>query len=70
MNREAIVSHDPARLNLLDGLFIERDRSWVHIRRSNTESVMRVTAEADTQTEAQALVDQYLGMMEHIPRLS
>lgn len=63
-------THDPARLNLLDGLFIERDRSWVHIRRSNTESVMRVTAEADTQTEAQALVDQYLGMMEHIPRLS
>lgn len=51
---------DGERVNLLDGLFIDRDREWVHIRRSNTETVMRVTAEAGTQEAARALVDTYM----------
>ena len=45
---------------MLDGLFIDRGDEWVHIRRSNTETVMRVTAEAHTPEAARALVDQYL----------
>lgn len=54
---------DPARINLLDGLFIDRGDSWVHIRRSNTETVMRVTAEAPSTAAARALVDEYLGQV-------
>jgi len=41
--------------NLLDGILIEFENSWVHVRRSNTEPVLRVTAEAPTEAEAAAL---------------
>ncbi|MGA1529955.1 MAG: phosphoglucosamine mutase [Kiritimatiellia bacterium] len=44
----------------LDGLFIDQGDRWVHIRRSNTETVMRITAEAPTLDEARALVDEYV----------
>lgn len=56
-------AHDPARVDLLDGLFINLDHAWVHVRRSNTESVMRVTAEAEGADKAAALVEQYARMI-------
>jgi len=52
-------SHDPEKLNLLDGVFIDRGDSWIHVRRSNTESVIRITAEAQTAEAAKALVTEY-----------
>jgi len=53
-------THDPSTLNLLDGVFIDLGTSsWVHIRRSNTESVMRVTAEADNVETARSIVEEY-----------
>lgn len=58
--------HAPERINLLDGLFINLDHGWVHVRRSNTESVMRVTAEAESPEAARALVDTYLGMIQEV----
>jgi len=62
--RQIRHAHDPAQINLLDGVFIDKGASWVHIRRSNTESVMRVTAEAEGAVAARALVDEYLNMIE------
>lgn len=44
--------------NLLDGVFIEFPEGWVHARRSNTEPVLRITAEARTEVEAAALADR------------
>src|SRR5438270_553290 len=40
-----------------DGIKIARDGGWVHLRVSNTESVIRVIAEAETEQGAQGLVD-------------
>ena len=54
------------RINLLDGLFIDMDDAWVHIRRSNTETVMRVTAEASTAAAARALVDEYMNRIKEM----
>jgi phosphomannomutase len=48
-----------ARANLEDGLRLDWDDRWVHLRASNTEPVMRIIAEAATQPAAQALVDEY-----------
>lgn len=39
------------------------DRSWLHIRPSNTEPVMRVVAEADTEDEAGALANEAAGVL-------
>ena len=38
-----------------DGLWFGKERSWVHVRASNTEPVIRVIAEAPSVAEAEAL---------------
>ncbi|MDT7809126.1 MAG: phosphomannomutase [Acidobacteriota bacterium] len=40
-----------------DGIKITRPDGWVHVRVSNTESLIRVIAEADTPERAQELLD-------------
>jgi phosphomannomutase len=46
-------------LNKEDGLkFIFNDHSWVHVRESNTEPIIRIIAEAPTTDQAQYLVNQ------------
>ncbi len=44
------------KMNLLDGVYVDFGESWVHVRRSNTEPVIRITAESPSQAEAQRLV--------------
>ncbi|MFT7511604.1 MAG: phosphomannomutase [Candidatus Omnitrophota bacterium] len=45
------------KLNLIDGVFADLGDKWFHVRPSNTESVIRVLAEAPSAEEAKALVD-------------
>ncbi len=42
----------------LDGLKIDFPSSWVHVRGSNTEPIIRIYAEAPTPEEARDLVDK------------
>ena len=46
----------PAKINNLDGVKIEFENSWINIRKSNTEPIIRVMAEAKSQKEAERLV--------------
>lgn len=48
-----------------DGLKLEFERSWVHIRQSNTEPIVRIYAEAPTRAEAEDLAMQYHTMLQH-----
>jgi phosphomannomutase len=41
-----------------DGVRIDLDQGWVHLRASNTEPIVRVIAEAATTAEAEALADR------------
>lgn len=43
----------------LDGLKIRFSDSWVHVRPSNTEPILRVYTEAPTEDKAQALADRF-----------
>ncbi|RMF57628.1 MAG: phosphoglucosamine mutase [Calditrichaeota bacterium] len=43
------------KLDFTDGVKIVREKSWVHIRPSNTEPIMRIIAEAPSLEEARAL---------------
>ena len=45
-------------LNLLDGVHVDFGDSWIHARRSNTEPVIRVMAEAPTREKAEKLADE------------
>jgi phosphomannomutase len=46
-------------ISTIDGLKIDFPSKWVHMRPSNTEPILRVYAEAETENEAQALVDRF-----------
>ena len=45
-------------INEIDGLKIDFKESWVHLRKSNTEPIIRIYSEAMTENEANRLVDQ------------
>ncbi len=53
--RQQYADHD---ITNVDGLFIDMGDRWVQVRRSNTEPVLRIIAEAPTIDESEALIDQ------------
>lgn len=61
---ETAHKHDP--YNTIDGLKIDFPDSWVHLRKSNTEPIIRIYAEGATQAEAAKLVNAIKGEVEEI----
>jgi phosphomannomutase len=51
------------RINPLDGIRIDFEDSWLHIRKSNTEPLVRVIAEARSEREASRLITQGLKIL-------
>ncbi|MDR2520768.1 MAG: phosphoglucosamine mutase [Bacteroidales bacterium OttesenSCG-928-I14] len=52
------------QLDDVDGLKIDfQDNSWVHFRKSNTEAILRVYAEASTQLKADRLVKSVIDLI-------
>ncbi|MHC4083100.1 MAG: phosphohexomutase domain-containing protein, partial [Planctomycetota bacterium] len=47
-----------AKLNTDDGLRVDLDDGWVHLRPSNTEPIVRLIAEASTAQRTQELIDE------------
>jgi len=47
-----------AKINLEDGLRIDFKNSWVQIRKSNTEPIIRIISEAESKEQAQKLISQ------------
>ncbi len=47
-------------LNEIDGLKILFEREWVHLRKSNTEPIVRVYSESDSMDKAQALAERFV----------
>ena len=54
--REAFASRQDAAFNDDDGLRVDLPEGWVSVRASNTEPILRVTAEAADRDAAEALV--------------
>jgi phosphomannomutase len=48
------------RINTLDGLKIDFDEGWVHLRKSNTEPIIRIYSEGKTPESALDLADKVL----------
>ncbi len=47
-------------MDLLDGVKIDFENSWVHMRKSNTEPIVRVISEAPTGEEARTLGERFM----------
>lgn len=54
----------------IDGLKIEFDKEWVHLRRSNTEPIIRIYSEASTETVAENLAAKIISDIKEILKLS
>ncbi len=54
---------DGERMDFRDGIKILLPLSWVHIRESNTEPIVRIMAEAPSEKEAKELVRRVLGVV-------
>ncbi|MFN3344262.1 MAG: phosphoglucosamine mutase [Chloroherpetonaceae bacterium] len=50
-------SHE--RLTTIDGVKIDFAESWVHLRKSNTEPIVRIYAEAKTKADAESLAKRF-----------
>ena len=57
-------------INDIDGVKItfEAEKQWVHLRRSNTEPIIRIYSEAPTQEAAEALAERVVGIAQKIIR--
>ncbi|MBW7908542.1 MAG: phosphoglucosamine mutase [Kiritimatiellae bacterium] len=56
--RELRRHYAERKMNFLDGLFIEFEQAWAHVRRSNTEPVIRLAVEAPDREQANARADE------------
>ena len=56
-------------VNDVDGVRIDFDNCWVHLRKSNTEPIIRVYSEAPTMEEADKLAQQIIADAKHIAKL-
>jgi phosphomannomutase len=50
----------------IDGLKIDFEQSWVHLRKSNTEPIIRIYSEATSKIEADALAVRFIGEIKNI----
>jgi phosphomannomutase len=53
-------SYKNQQVNLIDGVKIDFENEWVHLRKSNTEPIIRIYTEAETQLKAQDLANQII----------
>ncbi|WP_350291845.1 phosphoglucosamine mutase [uncultured Croceitalea sp.] len=53
-------------VSTIDGVKIDFAENWVHLRKSNTEPIIRIYTEAKSQTVADALADRIIGEIKDI----
>ncbi|WP_456441279.1 phosphoglucosamine mutase [Psychroserpens sp.] len=64
---EANYAHE--NLTTIDGVKIDFSNSWVHLRKSNTEPIIRIYTEAPSQKEADSLADRIISEIKAIANI-
>ncbi len=64
---ESNYSHE--RLTTIDGVKIDFDHCWVHLRKSNTEPIIRIYTEAQSQDKADQLADRIINEIKDIANI-
>ncbi len=55
-------------VNTIDGVKIEFDKEWVHLRKSNTEPIIRIYSESDSMTKADHLANKIIDDIRELVR--
>ena len=53
-------------VNTIDGVKIELGKEWVHLRKSNTEPIIRIYAESESQDKANALGQRFINEIKNV----
>lgn len=53
-------------ISTIDGVKIDFPTEWVHLRKSNTEPIIRIYTEAPTQSEADVLAERFVSELKQI----
>lgn len=53
-------NYQTEQISTIDGVKIDFDYEWVHLRKSNTEPIIRIYTEAPTQLKADALAERFV----------
>ncbi len=61
---ESKYKHD--EITTIDGVKIDFPENWVHLRKSNTEPIIRIYTEAESQPEADSLADRIISEIKDI----
>jgi len=56
-------------INTIDGVKIDFSNSWVHLRKSNTEPIIRIYTEAPSQQEADELADKIIAEIKAVANI-
>ena len=64
--REMKARYINENVNDIDGVKIDFPENWVHLRKSNTEPIIRIYTEAKSQAEADALAQRFIGEIKDI----
>ncbi|WP_431121269.1 phosphoglucosamine mutase [Flagellimonas flava] len=57
-------------VSTVDGVKIDFAENWVHLRKSNTEPIIRIYTEAKSQSDADALADRIIGEIKEVAGLA
>jgi phosphomannomutase len=50
-------------MDLTDGVKVSLPHGWLHVRGSNTEPIIRISAEAGNELDARQITDSILGLV-------
>jgi phosphomannomutase len=63
---EIRVKYKNQPINDVDGVRIDFDNQWVHLRKSNTEPIIRIYAESETLATADNLANKIIADIKEI----
>lgn len=67
--KTVVELHSNDNVTTIDGVKIDYQEKWVHLRKSNTEPIIRIYTEAKTQKEANELADKFIAEIKGIARI-
>ncbi|MDP5231172.1 MAG: phosphoglucosamine mutase [Cellulophaga sp.] len=63
------IKYKDEEISTIDGVKIDFPENWVHLRKSNTEPIIRIYTEAKSQQEADGLADKIIGEIKAVAGL-
>jgi phosphomannomutase len=59
-------TYEDEKVSTVDGVKIDFADSWVHLRKSNTEPIIRIYTEATSQLAADELADRFISELKEL----